>query len=119
MALRTCSLNPQLVAPVDDPEHLSRKAIAPAPSSTEEDRPTRCKQKTLEGEKLKSKLLEEVLDRIETDQNSQTVEHDASKPALEGPVILVKVWTMMEDAFHQLTDRLDAHVIHVTKESLI
>lgn len=83
-ALRTRSSNPQFVAPVDNPERLTRRVADPPPSRSKEDRPTGCRQNTLDGGELISRLLEGASDRIETDQDSMTMKVVALELAPEG-----------------------------------
>lgn len=54
-----------------------------------------------------------------TDQDSLTVKHVELESAPEGQVNQSKLCDIMKDALNQLTDRLDAKVTQVTKESEI
>lgn len=70
---------------------------------------------TLNNRELMLKLFEEAFDGLDIDW-SNIVEGIALVPADEKPVNLTKVRQMMENAVNQQTDKLDAHVLQVTKD---
>lgn len=109
---------PQLLASLDNSERLKYRAMAPSSSSIKNGRPTGRGRNTLDGAELISRLLEETSNRMDTDQDSLTVERVALEPALEGSRNRTEVSDMMENALNQLTNRLDARVTQVMKKYL-
>lgn len=72
------------MALVDNLERLAHQAVVALPSSAGEIRPTRHREKTLDGEEMMTKLLEEACNPMDTDRDSLCVECVAMDPVVEG-----------------------------------
>lgn len=117
MAFTTYQSNQQFMALVDNPERLTHRAVMSPPSNVEKDRPTGRGRATLDRGELMSRLYEESYDRRYIDRDGLTVENVVLEPALWSPVNPLEVGKKLEDAHHQVTDKLNVFAAQVTEES--
>lgn len=86
MSSRTQRTKPQLVAPVNNPKMLARRAVVAPLADDGSDRPTGRDENTVDRCALMTKILEEASDGMDNDRDSLTVERVASDPMVEGLV---------------------------------
>lgn len=73
----------------------------------------------LDRKKLIKRLLEETFCQRDSDCKSQREQRRTAEPVLEGLIGRGEVLEMIEDAINQLTDKLEAQVVHVAIKTLV
>lgn len=108
MTHKTRKSNLQLVALVNNPEILASREVLAPPATVESERPAGRNENKMHRGKLMKRLLTKAPDRLDTSQDSVTMQSWVSTPELEGPRNRSERCKWTEDALNQLTNTLDA-----------
>lgn len=107
------------MAPIDNPEHFSRRGVGALSSSDDRSCPTGRDKNMLDCGELMAILLEKAFAWMDTGWDSPTVRRVALDLIAEGLVNQSKVSEVIKDALTQLTIKFDAQIAQVIEKSLL
>lgn len=107
MTQRTHRSNVQLMASVDNTDHLVHQAVGFPQKSDDENHPMGREENTSNNGDLMTRLLEDVSDRMDTNGGSLKGKRGTQEPTIDSPENQADVRATLKDTLNQIFTKYD------------